>query len=379
MEEAIRKTAHLALVGANAEQFLNSSNNSITAEDKTCNDFYVNSSDSQALFTGNGLRTVTMNELLDTVYTGKEPIIDGLLYRDTYLFTGSPKVGKSFFMTQLAYHVSTGTPRWGYPVRKGKVLYLALEDSKERLQSRLHRMFGEDGTDDLYLTTSSGGTGKVLEGNLIRFLSDNPDTSLVILDTLKKIREKTNTAYSYDDDYETVIKLKNFADRRNICLIIVHHNRKLRSDDVFEMISGTNGLFGAADGAFVLDKENRGSDEATLYVAGRDQPDAKLQLKRNTSTLAWELIDVDTESWKDPPDPLLDSVAALVSEDRRIWQGSPTELAATLNTDLSVNALTRKLNVYAQKLRNDYSIIYRNTRNHDGRTIRIELNLRDDM
>ena len=379
MEEAIRKTAHLALVGADAEQFLNSSNNSITAEDKTCNDFYVNSSDSQASFTGNGLRTVTMNELLDTVYTGKEPIIDGLLYRDTYLFTGSPKVGKSFFMTQLAYHVSTGTPRWGYPVRKGKVLYLALEDSKERLQSRLHRMFGEDGTDDLYLTTSSGGTGKVLEGNLIRFLSDNPDTSLVILDTLKKIREKTNTAYSYDDDYETVIKLKNFADRRNICLIIVHHNRKLRSDDVFEMISGTNGLFGAADGAFVLDKENRGSDEATLYVAGRDQPDAKLQLKRNTSTLAWELIDVDTESWKDPPDPLLDSVAALVSEDRRIWQGSPTELAAALNTDLSVNALTRKLNVYAQKLRNDYSIIYRNTRNHDGRTIRIELNLRDDM
>ena len=102
MEEAIRKTAHLALVGADAEQFLNSSNNSITAEDITCNDFYVNSSESRASFSGNGLRTVTMNELLDTVYTGKDPIIDGLLYRDTYLFTGSPKVGKSFFMTQLA-------------------------------------------------------------------------------------------------------------------------------------------------------------------------------------------------------------------------------------------------------------------------------------
>ena len=88
---------------------------------------------------------------------------------------------------------------------------------------------------------------------------------------------------------------------------------------------------------------------------------------------------MDTDNWKDPPDPLLDSVAALVGEDRRIWQGSPTELAAALNTDLSVNALTRKLNVHAQKLRNDYSIIYRNTRNHDGRTIRIELNMRDDM
>lgn len=116
-----------------------------------------------------------------------------------------------------------------------------------------------------------------------------------------------------------------------------------------------------------------------MYVTGRDQPDAKLQLKRNVNTLTWELVGIDMDEWKEPSDPLLESVAALVSDNCSIWQGSPTELAAALNTDIPVNALTRKLNVSARKLRSDYSILYRNTRNHDGRQIRIELDKRDDM
>ena len=54
------------------------------------------------------LHTVSMNELYETVYQSRPPVIDGLLYSGTYLFAGAPKVGKSFFMAQLAYHISTG-------------------------------------------------------------------------------------------------------------------------------------------------------------------------------------------------------------------------------------------------------------------------------
>ena len=64
------------------------------------------------------LHTVSMTELFDSAYQSKPPIIDGLLYRGTYLFTGSPKSGKSFLMAQLAYHVSTGTNLWGFDVRR---------------------------------------------------------------------------------------------------------------------------------------------------------------------------------------------------------------------------------------------------------------------
>ena len=99
----------------------------------------------------NDLETISMTELYDTVYPSKPPLIDGLLYTGTYLFVGAPKLGKSYLMAQLAYHISTGTPLWDYTVRKGTVLYLALEDDYRRLQERLYRMFGTDSTDNLFL------------------------------------------------------------------------------------------------------------------------------------------------------------------------------------------------------------------------------------
>ena len=79
------------------------------------------------------LHTVSMTELFDSAYQSKPPIIDGLLYRGTYLFAGSPKIGKSFLMAQLAYHISTGTQLWEYKVRKATVHYFAFEDDYPRL------------------------------------------------------------------------------------------------------------------------------------------------------------------------------------------------------------------------------------------------------
>ena len=72
---------------------------------------------------------------------------------------GAPKVGKSFLVAQLAYHISTGQPLWDYPVRKSSVLYLALEDDYKRLQDRMFRMFGVDSTEDLHFATCAKQIG----------------------------------------------------------------------------------------------------------------------------------------------------------------------------------------------------------------------------
>lgn len=45
------------------------------------------------------LQTVTMEELYDTVYLPKVPIVDGLLYNGMYVFVSVLKVGKSFLGT----------------------------------------------------------------------------------------------------------------------------------------------------------------------------------------------------------------------------------------------------------------------------------------
>ena len=194
----------------------------------------------------NDLETISMTELYDTVYPSKPPLIDGLLYTGTYLFVGAPKLGKSYLMAQLAYHISTGTPLWDYTVRKGTVLYLALEDDYRRLQERLYRMFGTDSTDNLFFSVSADSLGNGLDAQLQRFMQEHTDTSLIIIDTLQKVREVGGDNYSYANDYEIITRLKQFADKYGICILLVHHTRKQTADDKFNMISGTTGLLGAA-------------------------------------------------------------------------------------------------------------------------------------
>ena len=317
------------------------------------------------------LPSLSMNELYEKVYPGKPSVVEGLLYPGVYLFVGAPKVGKSFLMAQLAYHVSMGLSLWGYEVRQGTVLYLALEDNHRRLQERLYRMFGVESTGNLFFAIGAKQLGGGLEEQLKGFVREHPDTRLIIIDTLQKIREAGAEKYSYANDYQIITRLKTLADSYGICLLLVHHTRKQQSDDKFDMISGTNGLLGAADGAFLLTKEKRTGNAACLDVSGRDQPDQRLHLFRNEETLAWELERVETELWKAPPEPLLEQVSAFLSSGGKEWAGTPTELAALLGVDMKPNALTRRLNVNAGRLLNEYGIRYESSRNRNERTVKL--------
>ncbi|WP_455126095.1 AAA family ATPase [Ruminococcus sp.] len=366
MSEEKEMTAPNVSIGVDTEQSsIKQTTNSISNRDVNFNPFdeFFKKIDPSYM------KTVTMQELYQDIYSKKLPVIEGLLYQGTYLFVGSPKIGKSFFMAQLAYHVSTGTPLWDYPVKKGTVLYLALEDDYRRLQERMYRMFGTDSTENLYFSVSSKPLGNGLTDQLSGFIREHPDTTLVIIDTLQKIREVDSDSYSYAKDYEIINQLKQFSDSWGICLLLVHHTRKQKSSDNFDMISGTNGLLGCADGAFMLYKETRTSNKATLEISGRDQQDQKIHLIRDEEKLCWNFEKAETELWKEPPEPLLECIANLVTEENPTWQGTATELIEKLGLDMKPNVVSLKLNVNAGRLMNDYSIRYTNKRNHSGRMI----------
>lgn len=366
MSEEKEMTAPNVSIGVDTEQSsIKQTTNSISNRDVNFNPFdeFFKKIDPSYM------KTVTMQELYQDIYSKKPPVIEGLLYQGTYLFVGSPKIGKSFFMAQLAYHVSTGTPLWDYPVKKGTVLYLALEDDYRRLQERMYRMFGTDSTENLYFSVSSKPLGNGLTDQLSGFIREHPDTTLVIIDTLQKIREVDSDSYSYAKDYEIINQLKQFSDSWGICLLLVHHMRKQKSSDNFDMISGTNGLLGCADGAFMLYKETRTSNKATLEISGRDQQDQKIHLIRDEEKLCWNFEKAETELWKEPPEPLLECIANLVTEENPTWQGTATELIEKIGLDMKPNVVSLKLNVNAGRLMNDYSIRYTNKRNHSGRMI----------
>lgn len=139
------------------------------------------------------------------------------------------------------------------------------------------------------------------------------------------------------------------------------------------MISGTNGLLGAADGAFLLQKEKRTSDVATLDISGRDQQDQRLHLRRDADRLIWQFEKAETEIWKAPPDLLLEAVAALVTQERPAWSGTATELVELLGMDMKPNTLSMRLNVNAGRLIDEYNVRYANERSHAGRRILLML------
>ena len=369
-------------VGADGEQPSQTNcNNSISDSPVEINDSEEESQESfeelyrrmQRLNDPAYLPTVTMQELYESVYKSRPPVIDGLLYSGTYLFAGAPKVGKSFFMAQLAYHISTGQKLWDYEVHQGTVLYLALEDDYQRLQERMFRMFGVEGTPNLHFAVYAKQLGNGLDEQLERFLQEHPDTRLIIIDTLQKVRELGGEVYSYADDYQIVGRLKQFSDKHGICMMVVHHTRKTSAGDKFEMISGTTGLLGCADGAFVLRKEKRTDNTAILDVVGRDQPDQSIYLTKDEERLLWCFDHADRELWKEKPDTLLEAISKILTKDNPMWQGSASDLISALGVEMQPNTLTKRLNVRAGKLLNDYGIGYDNTHGRNGSRITLKL------
>ena len=327
---------------------------------------------SLAGFNPNYIHTVSLAELYEKAFESQPAVIENFLYSGLYVLAGDPKIGKSFLVAQIAFHVACGKDFWGMKTTQGSVMYLALEDHYPRIQKRMYKMFDDENSDKLFFAVNAKLLGSGLEEQLDDFITHHPDCNLIIIDTLQKIRGNGNENYSYANDYSIMTKLKSFADNHRICVVLVHHTRKLQSEDPFGKISGTSGIMGAADGAIILTKESRQSLNATLEVSGRDQQDIKFNITKDPKTMLWNLVDTETELWKEAPEPLILKLAEKIKSVGE-WSGTPTELVEFLGEEIKPNSLSMKLNINSSKLFHDYGIHYENSRNHDGRKINLSV------
>lgn len=107
---------------------------------------------------------------------------------------------------------------------------------------------------------------------------------------------------------------------------------------------------------------------------GRDQQDQELTLEFDQAHCLWKLVKSETEVFKTPPDPVLESVAKLVTLLAPVWSGRPSELTAHLpDVPLLPHVLTRYLNINAERLFNEYGIVFESKRTHDGRLVTLTL------
>lgn len=105
----------------------------------------------------------------------RSAIVEGFLPVGTYILAGAPKCGKSFWVTQLCLCVAEGVPFLGFSTQRAEALYLALEDTPERLQDRLNRMFGVEWCGELFhLKFQTELQGQLLADLLGDFVFEHP-------------------------------------------------------------------------------------------------------------------------------------------------------------------------------------------------------------
>lgn len=237
--------------------------------------------------------TFTAAELLAEHFPDARDVVPGIVYEGLTLLASRPKLGKTWLMLGTAVAVAAGGYALGtVKVDQGDVLYLALEDGKKRLQKRLRQLLGDrPAPARLHLATAFPLLDEGGEAGLERWLTEHPEARLVVIDTLKRFRPRERAGASvYNLDYDAVAPLADLAHRFDVAIVVVHHCRKSDAEDPLDLISGTTGLTGGADGAIVL-KRARGAADAELHVTHRDaEEDAELAVQWDAQLSGWRLL-----------------------------------------------------------------------------------------
>ena len=306
------------------------------------------------------LRTVSGDELMKKTVKPARFVVNGLLPRGLNIVAGKRKEGKSWLMLDLCFSVAEGEKFLDHDTEQGTVLYLDLEDPESRLIQRA-RGIRDVIPSKFHEATKAGRLGGGLTEQIEDFVKEHPDTNLVVIDTLQKIRKPKGDTYA--GDYAVISALKNLADRLDISIVCIHHTRKMKAKDTFDSVLGSTGLTAAADGIYVLERKADGKPFGRLSFISRDLPDGDLPVRFDHDTCRWYPI-----ASSDMERELLladEAMSALVSfmKQELIYEGTATELCERLGLNIGANNLSSKLSKYKsslQKLGVDYTKEKRN-------------------
>ena len=187
------------------------------------------------------LQTIDADTLQSTAYEPVSFVVDDLLPQGLHLLAGAPKIGKSWLALWLCLCAAQGKPLWTFATRPCEVLYLCLEDSFQRIQSRLFDLT-EDAPPTLHFAVMSQQLHNGLVEQIEQFLKEHPKTRLIVIDTLQRIRTAGNDANPYASDYRDIGVLKALADKYRIAILLVHHLRKKSLTEMQRSLTEMNKL-----------------------------------------------------------------------------------------------------------------------------------------
>ena len=233
-------------------------------------------------------RSWSVAELYATEFPEQRYLVPGLVTTGLGVLGGRPKIGKGWVALQLAVAGGAGGGLFGERAQRGRVLYLALEDSPRRMKSRLQKQ----GATAQANVCFEFGWRPLMEGGLDELLHaiDYHRYGLVIVDTLAR-------ALGYVDPNKSAEMnlylgtLQRAAVARNMTILLVDHHRKGNggAGDVIDDVIGATSKAGVLDVALGLYRA-RGEKNATLKVTGRDIEERELALRFVRETGCWACL-----------------------------------------------------------------------------------------
>ena len=307
-------------------------------------------------------------------------VVEKILPCGLVIVASPPKYGKSWLVLDVCISVATGTKVLGFKTNKCGVLYLALEDSYNRLQERMKKVLnGRIAPKEFATSIKAADLGHELIKQLEDYLTKCPETKLIVIDTFAKVRADMKRGESaYTADYREAGLLKAFADAHKICLVLVHHTKKMRDiGDVFANINGTMGLTGCADEMIVMSKISRDDENTKLSIVGRDVEMQEYQMHFDNECCRWHILgtsdDVEERRALEEynANPLVLTIRGLLQQDQDGWTGSATEIinaSRTFNTPIRDRAqsIGKSITKIQDLLYQQDNILYETIKNGSG-------------
>lgn len=237
---------------------------------------------------GNHKRRWSVAELYAADFPEPRYLVPDLLPAGLAALGARPKIGKSWMALQLSVAVGAGQPFFAQPTQKGRVLYLALEDSPRRMKTRLQKQGACEHANVQFAFTWQ----PLLEGGMDQLLRaiDYHRYSLVIIDTLARALGYVDPNKSAEMNLHLGV-LQRAAVERNMTILLIDHHRKGNGGDgdVIDDLIGATSKAGVLDVALGLYRA-RGEKNATLKITGRDIEERELAVRFDHETGCWECL-----------------------------------------------------------------------------------------
>jgi len=288
-------------------------------------------------------RSWSVSDLYETEFPEQKFTIPGILPAGLAALGARPKIGKSWMALQLSVAVGTGGTFFNEQAERGKVLYLAFEDSPRRMRNRLQKQGAPVGADVTFgfawRPLIGGGTADLIAA------IERDHYSLIVIDTLARALGFVDPNKQAEMNLH-LGALQRIAVDQDITILLIDHHRKGNGGDgdVIDDLIGATSKSGVLDVAIGLYR-SRGERSATFKLTGRDIEERELAIQFDRESGRWECLG-DQEAVRNSAedDAIVEAVGLL---------GAPTLREITDYTHMDRSKVYRRLQnlIFAKQIR----------------------------